>query len=215
MFGMLDYRAHKLFWLIMLPFRIFFWILFFVIVFLSVVIAFRISTVFLYRIIIAFFLMEIINFIFVYLLSILMFNFIKKIFFWIVDVVPSYGSNPEEAEMVVLIGGKLFQLVTKLNNEIENWTDNDTCAFIPLAFNWRERIFFNPTERVKQRVAKLQKIQRETGKELRELGEYNITQIRESYKDGHATWIESAIVSPMFNDILGFVIIVVCMYYMQ
>src|SRR3990167_1959980 len=104
MFGMLDYRAHKLLWLLLLPVAIFFRLLFFVIVFASILIAYQITNISFFQIIVAFIVMEIAGFIF-YLFGCFVEFFIKKVFFWVVDIIPAYGADHEEAKAVVLFGG--------------------------------------------------------------------------------------------------------------
>lgn len=215
MFGMLDYRAHKLYWLIMLPFTIIAKLGFFVVVFAAILIAQQITSVVLFKIILAYIIMEAISLIVYLPLWLLISGTIKKFFFWLVDVVPSYGANDAEAEVVVLQGGKLFKLNKKFESEIENWNFDDTDAYVKLIFNWRARLFFKAKDRFDRVVPKLQQIQEETGEQPGIVGQKRIEEIRESVEGGHVTWVEKAITNQsFFNSILGFVIIVISMCYM-
>lgn len=213
MFGMLDYRAHKLLWLLLLPVKIIFRLLFFIIIFASVFIASLATKIYIFKIIVAFFVMKIASFIFINMFAYFLDALIKKIFFWIIDIIPAYGTNHDEAIAVVLLGGDLFKLTKKFDTQIENWTNNDTVSFVSLAFNWRQKIFFNPRSRFEQVVPILQKIHRETGKEPMTIGLSRLESIRESVNGGHVTWLEYAIVSPIFNDILGFILICIIALY--
>src|SRR6266498_2881696 len=110
-FGMLDFRAHKLFWLICLPFRA------------------------IAKIAMAYLVMEGIALALSLVVWKGLFWAIKSTFFWLVDVVPSHGANIDEAHAIVLTG-RAFELNKKFENEIENWTFDDTREMIS-HMNWR------------------------------------------------------------------------------
>ena len=57
---------------------------------------------------------------------------IKRIFFWVIDVVPAHGANAEEAMAVATIG-PAYELNKKFDHDIEHWTAQDTSAFVELA----------------------------------------------------------------------------------
>lgn len=211
MFGMLDYRAHKLYWLLMLPFNILAKLGFFAVVFAAILIAQEITSIILLKIVLAYIIMEAISLIIYLPLWLLISGAIKKFFLLFVDVVPSYGANAEEAEAVLLQGGKLFKLNKKFETEIENWTFDNTDAYVPLAFNWRARLFFKVKDRFNRVVVKLQEIQQETGEQPAAVGCRRIEEIREGVEGGHITWVEHSVTSQIFYSVLGFVIIVIAM----
>ena len=114
MFGMLDYRAHKLFWLVTFPFRLIARLAFFVIVVIAILIARWTEYSPLIQIVVAYVTMEAIAMVFVALWALLVSWPIQKIFFWLVDVMPSRGENDEEAKEVVC-KGQIIWLSKKLS----------------------------------------------------------------------------------------------------
>jgi hypothetical protein len=92
----------------------------------------------------------------------LVFAAIRKLFFFVVDVLPAHGANTDEAKAVVLLGD-LFLLNKKLENEIENWTEEDSRRLLSQSLNWRARSFFSPMERFSYCIQELKRIHRETG----------------------------------------------------
>jgi hypothetical protein len=86
MFGMLDYRAHKLFWLVCLPIRLCVRLCFFANVAISIFIANTTSYSVIIKVIIGYLLFELIGMVllaFWTFISLL----IQRIFFWIVDII--------------------------------------------------------------------------------------------------------------------------------
>src|SRR4051812_46686552 len=104
MFGMLDYRAYKLYWLICLPFRIVGKLLFFVILAIGIIIGIWSGYHVLIQMVIAYVAFEGILLVFVMLWALLIAKPLEKIFFWVIDVVPSRGENGEEANLVARAG---------------------------------------------------------------------------------------------------------------
>src|SRR5262245_60402175 len=117
MFGMLDYRAHKLLRLICFPVNVVIWFSFLVVIpVVSVLIVeakFSSNDV-LVKIVIAYVIAELIALV----VNVIIFNglirgFIQRAFFWVIDVVPAHGVDAEEARAIVL-QGRAFELNKKL-----------------------------------------------------------------------------------------------------
>lgn len=152
MFGMKDYRAAKLYWLLSRPLN-WFWFL-----------AFPVAA-FLLPIIVSAFIHQdlwlqiplqiVISYVVVELLAIpaLLSGFIfDKFFYFIIDVEPSLGKNETEAKRVLQGGGELFKLVQKMETHIEEWdTFDDTDRYYQLAFNWRQKLFFRDVTKARLR----------------------------------------------------------------
>jgi hypothetical protein len=202
MFGMLDYRAYKLLWLICLPLRWLMWIA----EWASIVIAIMIGTSLNYgvpvRIIIAYLIWEGLAILLLIIRAIL-FWFIKKGFFWLVDIVPAKAESVAEAKEMVL-GGPLTWLVKKWSSNIQNFTEDDTEQLASL-LNWRARFFFRSTERVRERVRRFQELYETTGKQPGDLTEKERLKLVADLED---SWLAKAIIHPLsFGAILRIVII--------
>ena len=123
----------------------------------------------------------------------------NRAFFWTVDIVPSKGSDDEEARAVVL-SGEYPLLMKKLNSKIEDWTEKDTeklASYTP----WPSRLFFrnNIKERLRARIRFLQQSYEETGVRIGELDRSKIDELLKPYKD---PWYERALVNPIILNIL-------------
>ncbi len=173
---MLDFRAHKLFWLICLPFRAIAKISFYAVVLLAIVIAESTSYSAIAKIAMAYLVMEGIALALSLVVWKGLFWAIKSTFFWLVDVVPSHGANIDEAHAIVLTG-RAFELNKKFENEIENWTFDDTREMIS-HMNWRARLFFPVTKRLAITVSELQRVHAETGKQPRDIGLKGVTETK-------------------------------------
>jgi hypothetical protein len=99
----------------------------------------------------------------------ILFWFIKKGFFWLIDVVPAKAESVAEAKEMV-VGGPITWLGKKFLTDIHNWTEDDTEQFASL-MNWRARLFFQSTERIRQRVWRFQALYEATGKQPGDLTE--------------------------------------------
>src|ERR1035437_4248979 len=213
MFGMLDYRAHKLYWLLTLPFTAVVKLGFYAVVLASIVIAEHTSNHMAVKIVIAWVAMEALSILVYLVFWRLVLGAINKIFFCFVDVLPAHGANAEEAQEVVL-RGDLFLLEKKLENDIEHWTEEDTRRFVSLGTNWRARTFFGARKRFTAGVDELKRIHQETGSEPRDLGCSRVEKIRESLKGGHVTLLEMLVVrQPFFNSIVGLILIILGICY--
>jgi hypothetical protein len=202
MFGMLDYRAYKLLWLICLPLRLVIWIA----AWGLIVIAIMISTSFDYgvlvRIVIAYAIWEGAAIV-LQIVGGILFWFIKKVFFWLIDVVPAKAESVAEAKEMV-VGGPITWLGKKFLTDIHNWTEDDTEQFASL-MNWRARLFFHSTERIRQRVRRFQELYEATGSQPGDLTEEERQKV---VADLDYSRFEKAIINPIaFNAIVRIIII--------
>jgi hypothetical protein len=136
MFGMLDYRAYKLFWLLTFPFRILRKALHFMLVGIAIWIG--IWSEFqplVLQMVIAYVAFEGMGIVLVILWTLLIILPVDKMFFWIVDVIPARGENIEEAKEIVRKGPAIW-LTKKMTDHIDERTFEDTDAFVSL-MNWR------------------------------------------------------------------------------
>jgi hypothetical protein len=215
MFGMLDYRAHKLYWLISLPFRLIARIIFFATILVGIVITQATTFSIPIKIVIAYASVEAIGL--VVLLTIVwgMTSVLNRIFFFLVDVVvPAHGDNVQEAKAIALTG-RYFELNKKFETDIENWTYEDTNEFVSSA-NWRQRLFFPLKDRLSRLVPELQRIYYETGTQPGDLGGYKIAAIRESLPGGKISWFEKAIANTQtFNALVAFAIVAAVLIYLN
>jgi hypothetical protein len=211
MFGMLDYRAHKLFWLINLPFRIAGRVCFFIIIAIAIFIARWTEFNPWIQIVIGYVAFEGMALVFIILWLLLIMWPIDGVFFWTVDVIPSRGENIEEAKEIVRRGPAVW-LVKKMENHIEDWTFEDQNEFVK-CMNWRARLFFDGKNKTWKRVRALQDAHEKTGKQPAELGVAEVKKLLKPYKDD---WFETVIISPHgWNAILGGVIIVLAIWYLS
>jgi hypothetical protein len=209
MFGMLDYRAHKLLQLLWLPFAILAKLSSFVIIAVAIIIAESTSYSTLVKIIIAYILFELIGIIAFQVIWALVIWAFKRAFFWLIDVVPAHGANHKEAQAIALYGRR-FELEKKLAHDIANWTPEDTYEFVSL-MNWRARLFFGGKIRIRaQRTAtELKRIFQESGKQPTEIGINGIEEARKQVPGGNVSWFEHVIVTQyFFNSIVGITLIV-------
>jgi hypothetical protein len=205
MFGMLDYRAYKLFWLVGLPLRLISRLCFFVIVAIAIMIGRWTEYVPLVQIIVAYAAMELIALIFALLWLALITLPVDKAFFWLIDVIPSRGEDVYEAKEIARKGPVIW-LMKKLMNDVDNWTFEDTEAFVSI-MNWRARLFFDERSRFLKRVKVLQEVHYDTGKEPSSLGEVEIRKLLKPYQ---MNWFQRVIANEQgFNSIVGALIIIV------
>jgi len=116
------------------------------------------------------------------------------------------GANDEEAREVVK-QGRVYWLSLKLGREIQNWTSDDTRAFVS-ALNWRARWFFDAGRRFEARLSRLWQYYEETGVQAEELSQREIAEIA----GDQPGWFEKMIVLPhFFNSLVGASIIIVAL----
>jgi hypothetical protein len=136
---------------------------------------------------------------------------VDAVFFWLVDVIPARGENTEEAAEIVR-KGRIIWLTKKMTSHIDEWTYEDTNDFVSL-MSWRARIFFNEREKFEKRIAIVQRVYYDTGKQPSELREKELTTLLKPYKAG---WFQTAIVDPRgFNSIMAATIIIVAILYLS
>jgi hypothetical protein len=201
---MLDYRAHKLFWLLTLPIRWAGKLASFVGIGIAILIAQNTSYSFWVKVIIAYASMEGLMLLVLFLWMLIMWG-VKTVFFWFVDVIPSRGENEEEAREIVE-KGKVIWLAKKLATEVENWTYDDTAAFVSV-MNWRARWLFDVRNNFTQRLRLLVEYHEDTG---REPGTLTTDEMKDLLGHLEPGWFEKTIVNNYyFNSLVGIVIIVV------
>ena len=211
MFGMLDYRAYKLFWLIGLPLRLLWRIVWVACIAAGILIARYTEYPPLAQIVIGYLAMEGIALVASIIWLLLITWPIDKIFFWLIDVVPSRGENIDEAKEIVR-RGPLIWLTKKLLNHIDDWSYDDTDEFVK-QLNWRARLLFKEREKFEKRVAVLYQMYEDTGKQPGELPQTELDKLLKPHKAG---WFETAIVSPYgWNSIVGAAIIIVAILYLS
>jgi hypothetical protein len=128
---------------------------------------------------------------------------LKRIFFFIIDVVPARGANVQEAHAGV-VNGKGVWLAIKSDRDIANWSDEDTLEFVSL-MNWRGRWFFNVRERLATRIERLRDHYHITGKQPGELAKPELDAV---VGDTDYKWFETAIIDQrFFNSIFAFILI--------
>lgn len=189
-----------------LPFRLVNWLVYFAAIFIAIIIAQRTSYSVPVKIVVAYVILEGI------LLVALLFVFtpvgwaLKRLFFFLIDVVPAHGDNAAEAREIAF-SGRLFELNKKLESDIENWTSDDTDEYVRLA-NWRVRLLNRAWGRLDYGVWELKRIYDETGQQPRDVGLSKINEIYARSPEGKPSWFEKAIVSNWaFNALMGFTII--------
>jgi hypothetical protein len=204
LFGMLDYRAHKLYRTICWPFRVMAKIMLFVMAFIAVALSQQTSYPPIVKIGMAYILFEAFGIVTMLLWKLLT-HLITKAFFWVIDPVPSRGADAEEARAVALIG-PVFWLGKKMEQRIEDWTEEDSRATIA-CLNWRARYLFSATitERLRRSIRAQQRAFYETGKRLKsyEIAEFVKTAV------GGPSWLETALCNQyLFNSVMALALII-------
>ncbi len=168
MFGMLDYRAHKLLWLLSLPFQIVGKIIFFAVILAAILFAQSTSYSKPVKIVIAFVCAEAAMLVAVFIWNKFVVGAWYRIFFFLIDVVPAHGADAEEARAIALLG-RGYELSKKFGRDIGNWTYADTSELVS-RMNWRARLLFPVKQRTENVVQELQRIQKETGQQPQAIG---------------------------------------------
>jgi len=211
MFGMLDYRAYKLNWLIGLPFRIVMRLCLFAIMAIAIGIGYWTGYHPLIQIVIGYVSFEGIALIFGMVWMLLIMWPLEKIFFWFIDVVPSKGADMEEAQAIAR-HGPIIWLSKKLMNDIDNWTWDDTDQFVK-CLNWRARLFSDEKRQFTKRVQVLWQAHSDTGKQPGELPQVELDKLLKPFK---MNWLQTVIVNPYgWNSITGFIIIAIALLYLN
>jgi hypothetical protein len=132
---------------------------------------------------------------------------VEKVFFWLVDVVPSRGADEEEAKEIVR-KGRIIWLSKKLENHIDEWTYKDTDDFVSL-MNWRARLFFDERKKFEKRVEVLRQVFYDTGKQPSQMEKVELDKLLKPYKP---SWFQVAVVNP---SITAAAIIIVAILYIS
>jgi hypothetical protein len=204
---MLDYRAHKLLWLVTLPFRLAWRVLYFIIIAIAIWIGTWTGYTPLLQIVVAYVAFEGINLVCSLLWLGLVTWPVEKVFFWLVDVVPSRGADEEEAKEIVR-KGRIIWLSKKLENHIDEWTYKDTDDFVSL-MNWRARLFFDERKKFEKRVEVLRQVFYDTGKQPSQMEKVELDKLLKPYKP---SWFQVAVVNP---SITAAAIIIVAILYIS
>ena len=136
MFGMLDYRAHKLYLLLFgIPWFVFRWMIIIGLPFIYYGIGLKVADNRLLQIVASlfalFFIEIIVAIVVTYLDKFLMFVF--KLF---VDVIPDDGRTEEESLSVVKLGDVAIKLIDARKKHPKDWTDEDIAFFHRGFFGW-------------------------------------------------------------------------------
>jgi hypothetical protein len=201
---MLDYRAHKLFFLLMLPLWLFSKISYYLCIAVGILIAQNTGYDFWIKVVIAYGCTELCAAV---LLAVWWaINYLAQtIFFWFVDVIPAKGEDDEEAKEIVR-KGRIIWLSKKFASDIQNWNYEDTAAFASV-LNWRSKLFFNSKDRVKKRALIFQRQWEETGKQP---GDLTLSEIKGLTGHLEGGWVETIIVNQYyFNSLISIVIILI------
>lgn len=146
MFGMLDYRAHKLYLILFgIPNFLIMWLWIIAVPIISYLIAFDYFDIWIYRVsgaIVVLLLAELIAGLLSYVIDWLFFS----TFTLIVDIIPHDGRSKNEAKEVVKAGGKAVVLYETKKNPAD-WTDEQIEELVRL--DWAARLFYG--ERVRAR----------------------------------------------------------------
>jgi hypothetical protein len=145
------------------------------------------------------------------IIRVIIFWVIKKLFFWLVDIIPVKGSNIDESREMVL-AGPLSWLGKKFGTEIENWADSDTEQLASL-FNWRAKLFFHAKGRLRKRVDIFKAHHEMTGQEPDDL-----TEIQRNELVGHLEYrrFERWVINPfIFNALLRIGIIIIAILWLD
>jgi hypothetical protein len=207
MFGMLDYRAHKLFWLICWPLALANLVLGYCAVVASALyVRLELSSYHpLLRIVIAWVVAQLALLVLAILWAVCIFT-VKRVFFWLIDIVPAHGADADDAKEVVLQGPS-FALYKKLETSVDDWADKDTDALVR-CMNWRARWFFPVKSRTALFVHHLQKTCWKEGKQPWQLPKTIVDDIRKLV--GKPSWLEIAVTNPyIFHGALTLVVIAV------
>lgn len=193
MFGMPDYRAHKLFWLIGQPFRLasvpLSW---------AIVVAVQLHALSRldYRPLLLIPVIWLIGML-VLLAFWMVFNAIiaplQRVFFSVVDVVPSLATNADDARQVVLLGPQ-FTLNRKLKTDILAWTEEDTDVYV-LGQTWLAWRFLPRRGRFARFVELLKDICRRDGRQPGQLPDATLWELR--FQARNAGWWQRVIDRPL------------------
>jgi len=213
--SMLDYQAHKLYWLLTGPFRALAALSMPVIIIASILAANAAAYGLLGRVSLAVGLLFMFLVVYWIIFALVVWAF-DWIFFWLIDVVPAHGSDLEQAEQIVR-SGRAAELAIKLVRDSQNWTAENTAElYKSLNWHWRRRLFF-PTktkERLERSVSELKRMYQQTGTQPVVLDGAKIREIlrrlqRLSDQKASSSLFEEIVMSPLLFFVIGFILIII------
>ena len=196
MFGMLDYRAHKLFLILFgIPLIILNLISIFGLSFCAYLIGFNFAETWLVKIIFSIVTVIIIEIVWTLLIFLIINKLVEFIFGLFIDVIPAEGRTKEEAQIVVYRGEKARNIF-KLNQHPKEWTDELMEAFAKS--DWVANLFYYDTiiNRMKQ-----VKEHFEMNPELT-FEEWNVTDYINSQEHLVMSWQEKTFSNPIFRRVI-------------
>lgn len=151
MFGMLDYRAHKLYMIIFgLPMFVMKLIAMFGLPLLSYSLGIKVAEDRLWQILSSVGIALVVEFLWLILVVVVVSKLITFLFQLIVDIIPADGRNREEALQVVWHGDKAI-VAQQFEKQPNTWSEDLPERFINL--DWVARWFFR--ERIEKRIEKI------------------------------------------------------------
>ena len=210
MFGMLDYRAHKLYWLIAKINHLIIFVLSLGLILASFFIGVNFSKSLLWQIIISILALEVIFGIFSIIIKFWIY-LTEKFFRFIIDVVPSEGHSAEEAECILQFGD-FYNVLEKLNKFPDLWTFSDTDRLMRrLSFVYK--VFFGKKhrDRITKQVALLASL-KSSGVSVADLNSWDI-QKRFSEKNLMVPWYENMLLNDTIRSIIFKYLVLFLLYF--
>lgn len=128
MFGMLDYRAHKLYWLFFLPFYLLAIMLSAIVALVSATAAFFYFEHFFVRLFMAIVFFEIASLVLQLVFAVFL-NLWRRLFFFFVDLEPAEGRSPDEAQEV-LVNGEIPRTLYRLKHQPSEFSRQDQAELV-------------------------------------------------------------------------------------
>ncbi|MCB1550980.1 MAG: hypothetical protein KDJ26_03150 [Alphaproteobacteria bacterium] len=196
MFGMLDYRAHKLYWLLALPLRAIYWFLAIFILIASCLWASSVVDNVVLRLLLSYVAMEIGIVIFGLFWNHVILRIHKAVFLFFIDIEPFDGRTIEQAREV-LEYGKTAIILQKPHSKI---TDDDF-DFL-LKNNWMGRIFFSDKIRRRQYIIsqKAKALVLESGEDMN-ISDYELQSIMKE-ENLEQPWYEVALTNGNIRNMI-------------
>ena len=196
MFGMLDYRAHKLFLILFgIPLIILNLISIFALSFCAYFIGFNFAETWFVKILFSIGSMIIIEILWTLFIFLIINKLVEFIFGLFVDVLPSEGRTKEEA-MIVVFRGEKARNALKINQHPKEWTDDliEDCSKI----DWVAKLFYYNT--ISARLKQV-KEHYEMNPELI-FDEWNLAEYVNSQKHLVMSWQEKTFSNPVYRRIV-------------
>ncbi len=208
MFGMLDYRAHKLYWLLFfIPSKILFLIAIFGLPLINYLIGFQLAETRFFQILISLISLFVIELIWL----LLIFNVTDKLFQFIfsllVDVIPHDGRTKEEAQLVVWNGEKAVRALA-LKKEPDTWAD-ELILEIPKN-DWVVNMFYRDDV-----IRRLELIREEFNNQSSDDSPFTETEVAQILKDNSLEmgWFEKLVTSGQRASIYAYTTLLLLFLY--